>query len=89
MTPKLFAEIQKLWRNLNIGDIAKVEILEKLPFQRLSTLLHKGIKLYLSRPQKRMFQYLRRKVKIWTRISIVSIIGYIDNTILDKKLTSA
>lgn len=81
MTPKLFVKTQKLWRNLKIGDIAKVEILEELPFQRVSELLHRRIKLYLSRPQKRMFQYLRCKVKIWTRISIVSIIGYIDKTL--------
>lgn len=53
MTHKLFVKIQKLWRNLKIGDIGKVEILEKLPFQRLCKLLHKGIKLYLSGPQKK------------------------------------
>lgn len=50
MTPKLFAKTQKLWRNLKIGDIAKAEILEKLTFQKLSKLLHRGIKLYLLRP---------------------------------------
>lgn len=81
ITPKLFAKIQKLWRNLKIGDIVKVKILEKLPFQRLSKLLHRRIKLYLSRPQKRMFQYLRHKVKIWGRISIVCVIGYLDKTL--------
>lgn len=36
--PKLFDKIQKMWRNLKIGDIVKADILGKLRFQRLGEL---------------------------------------------------